>query len=71
MNVLQIVRSACGRLGLPQPTLLVGNDDPMVVQLVEFLYEVIEDLVDRGAWQVSTIPTTFTTTAVENQGALT
>ena len=71
MNVLQIVRSACGRLGLPQPTILIGNDDPMVVQLVEFLYEVIEDLVDRGAWQICTIPTTFTTTAVENQGALT
>lgn len=70
MNVLQIIRSVCGRLGLPQPTLLVGNDDPMVVQLVEFMYEVIEDLVDRGAWQISTVSTTFTTTAVENQGAL-
>ena len=70
MNVLQIIRSACGRLGLPQPTLLVGNDDPMVVQLVEFMYEVIEDLVDRGAWELSTIPTTFTTTATQDQGAL-
>lgn len=70
MNVLQIVRSACGRLGLPQPTILIGNDDPMVVQFMEFLYEVIEDLVDRGAWQICTIPATFTTTAVEKQGAL-
>lgn len=70
MNVLNIIRSVCGRLGLPQPTVIVGNDDPMVVQLTEFLYEVIEDLVDRGAWQISTVPTTFTTTAVENQGAL-
>jgi len=70
MNVLKIIRSVCGRLGLPQPTVIVGNDDPMVVQLTEFLYEVIEDLADRGAWQISTVPTTFTTTAVENQGAL-
>ncbi len=70
MNILAIIREFCGRKGLPRPTLIIGNDDPSIIQMLALCNDVIEDLADRGAWQIGTFSTTFTTTAVEDQGAL-
>lgn len=70
MNILAIIREFCGRKGLPRPTLIIGNEDPSIIQMLGLCNAVIEDLADRGAWQVGTFSTTFTTVATEAQGTM-
>jgi hypothetical protein len=70
MNILNIIREFCARKGLPRPTLIIGNDDPSIIQMLALCNQVIEDLTDRGLWQAATYSATFTTVAAEDQGTI-
>lgn len=51
MNLLQIVQSITGELGLPQPSAVVGNTDPQIVQILALLNKVGNDLLTEYEWQ--------------------
>lgn len=72
MTVLEIVRSVCGIIGLPQPSSLTGTTDLQVIQLRELLNTEGEELEKRSSvgWEALIAEATFTTVATEDQGAL-
>lgn len=69
-TALQIVQSACLRMGLNKPTAALGSTDAQVQQLVELLQEEGRELAGRYEWQALTKEASFTTVATETQGAL-
>lgn len=73
MNVLQMVRSVCGAIGLQQPNSLIGSTDLQVIQLRELLNKEGSELGARSSsgWQALVREATFTTVATEIQGSLT
>jgi hypothetical protein len=73
MTVLEIVRSVCGVIGLPQPSSLTGTTDLQVIQLRELLNTEGTELEKRSStgWEALIAEATFTTVATEDQGALT
>lgn len=70
-TLLEIVTQFCERTGLPVPAAVMGSSDPQVVQIRALLEEEGNDLAMRGAWQALTFQATHTTTATEDQGAIT
>ena len=70
MNVIQIIRAACGTTGITRPSNAVGSADSGIVQLLELLNEEGSELAARGNWQALTAEKTFTTVATESQGTL-
>lgn len=72
MTVLEIVRSVCGIIGLPQPNSLIGTTDLQVIQLRELLNNEGSELAKRssGGWEALQKEATFTTVAAEDQGAV-
>ena len=73
MTVLEIVRSVCGIIGLPRPNSLIGTTDIQVIQLRELLNNEGSELSKRSSegWEVLQAEATFTTVAMEDQGAIT
>lgn len=71
MALLQIVQYVCGRMNVPVPSTVMGNTDTLIVQMRRLLEEEGTDLSQRGPWQGITFEATHTTTAAEDQGALT
>ena len=71
MAVLATVQYFCGRQGLPVPTSVLGTTDTQVRQVLRLLEEEGNDLALRGTWQGITFEATHTTTAAEDQGAMT
>jgi hypothetical protein len=73
VNALEIVRSACGIIGLQRPNSLIGSTDLQVIQLRELLNKTGSELAARSSsgWQSLVREATFTTVATEDQGALT
>jgi hypothetical protein len=71
MNLLALVQRFCERTNLPSPNTVYGSTDPQVVQIKALLEEVGIDLNGRGTWQGTTRVATHTTTATEDQGAIT
>jgi len=70
-SLLTIVQRHCQRTGLPVPTTVYGTSDPQVQQIMGLLEEEGGDLAARGAWEGITREATHTTTAAEDQGAIT
>lgn len=73
MTLLQLVTVFCQRTGVSVPTLVAGNTDAQIIQLMALLNEVIEDLVAKPeqTWQALNKEAVFTTIAAESQGPLT
>lgn len=70
MTALSIIRTACARIGIPQPGGVVGFDDPQLIQLLALANEDGEELAARYNWQALTREATFTTIATEIQGSM-
>lgn len=65
-----VQRFAQGR-GLQVPPIVVGSLDTQVIQMRGLLQEGGDDWAVKGAWQTLTNEASWSTTATENQGALT
>lgn len=72
MNCIQLIREACGRIGIPRPNSASSSSDTQVVQLLALLNEEGSELAARSAsgWQALIKEATFTTVATESQGSL-
>ncbi len=71
MSLLSIVQAVCRRVGVPVPATVYGTVDAQVLQLMALLEEEGTDLAQRGDWEALTNEATLTTTAAEDQGAMT
>lgn len=71
MSLLTVVQKFCRRQNLPVPTTVVGSSDPQITQIMGLLEEEGDDLASRHPWQGITFEAALTTTATENQGAMT
>lgn len=70
MNLLLTVQTFCRRQGLPVPASVFGSQDPQVAQLYTLLEEGCDELAQRGRWQRMVYETTWTSLALEDQGAV-
>ena len=71
MSMLTVVQTICGEIGVPVPTTVYGTTDTLVLQLLRLVEKEGIDLSKRGDWQALTFEATHTTTAAEDQGAIT
>ncbi len=71
MSILTVIQYVCGRTGVPVPNTVLGTTDQQVLQMLRLLEEEGVDLASRGPWQGITFEATHTTTAAEDQGAVT
>lgn len=71
MTMLTIVQDFCLRTGLPKPSTVMGSTNTQVLQILALLEEEGDDLSSRGPWQGITFEATHTSTAAEDQGAMT
>lgn len=71
MSLLTAVQHFCRRTNLPVPSTVMGSTDVQVLQLRALFEEEGQDLAARGGWQGITFEATHTTTAAEDQGAIT
>lgn len=69
--MLSTVQSFCRRTNLPVPTTVYGTTDPQVQQIMALLEEIGNDMATRGSWQGLINEASLTTTATEDQGAMT
>jgi len=60
-SVLQIVQAVAAEFNLPQPSVVVSNQEASVQQLLSFVRSVCEDLLEEFDWQVLQSRYTFTT----------
>lgn len=72
MSLLTVIQYVCGRTNVPVPQTVLGStSDTQVLQMLRLLEEEGTDLAKRGPWEGITNEATHTTTAAEDQGALT
>lgn len=71
MTMLTVVQRFCTRTGLTSPATVYGTTDPQIRQILALLEEEGSDLSKRGDWNEITFEATHTTTAIEDQGAIT
>lgn len=73
MNVREIIRAACGSIGINQPSSVIGSSDKGTLQLLELLNEEGTELAARSnsGWQALVREATFTSVALEDQGTVT
>lgn len=67
MNCLQILQSACRRIGIAAPNTAVTSTDPQIIQLLELSNEEGREQASRYAWQGLQREATFTTVATQVQ----
>lgn len=70
MNCLQIIQTACKRIGIVSPPAAVTSTDLQIQQLVSLCEEEGQELATRFAWQSLRGEATFTTVAAEQQTTL-
>lgn len=71
MALLQVIQYVCGRTGVTVPSSVLGTTDPQVLQLLRLLEEEGTDLRKRGPWNGIIKEATWSSTAAEDQGAVT
>jgi hypothetical protein len=71
MSMLTVIQYVCRRQNIPVPNTVAGSTDKQVMQLLALLEEEGNDLAQRGPWQGITLEASHTTTAAEDQGAIT
>ena len=67
LTCLQIIQTACKRMGLAFPNYIFGNSDQNVVQLLTLSEEEGQEQGTRYAWQALQSEATFTTVAAQVQ----
>lgn len=70
-TLLAVVQDFCGRQNLTVPSTVYGSTDQTVTQLKALLEEEGNDLAQRHNWECLTHEASHTTTAAEDQGAIT
>ena len=70
LSVLQIVQTACRRIGILAPTMAIGSIDQQIIQLVSLCEEEGQELADRYPWEVLQTEALFTTVAAQVQTTL-
>ena len=70
LTLLQIVQSFCERTNLTVPTTVYGSTDTQVVQIKALLEEIGIDINSRFNLQPMAFAVTHTTTAAQDQGAM-
>lgn len=70
LNCLQIIQTACKRLGLTPPTSAVQSQDNAILQLVALSEEEGQEQSTRYPWEALQKEATFTTVAAQLQGAM-
>lgn len=70
LSCLQIIQSACRRIGILSPNAAITSVDPQIIQLVSLSEEEGQELSNRYNWQALQTETTFTTVAAQVQGTL-
>lgn len=71
MTALTLIKSHCGRVGLPRPGSVIGSSDASVVQMLELLNDTISIIVDFRSFQAIRRETAFTFIVGADQGLLT
>lgn len=71
MSLLTVIQYVAGRTGVTVPSSVLGTSDPQVLQLLRLLEEEGEDLRKRGPWQGIIKEASWSSTAAEDQGAVT
>src|SRR3990167_10648745 len=71
MALLQVIQYVAGRTGVTVPSSVLGTQDPQILQLLRLLEEEGDDLRKRGPWNGIIKEATWSTTAAEDQGAVT
>lgn len=69
MTLLQLIQEFCRRTGITTPSIVMSSQDDDLLQLVGLLNEGCEDLL-RHSWTELQYSATWTSTGVEDQGAL-
>lgn len=69
-TILQIVQTACKRIGINSPNTVVTSNDQQVIQLLALLEEEGQEQAARYQWQTLQREATFTTVATELQSSL-
>ena len=70
LTCLQIIQSACKRIGILSPNAVVSSSDQQIIQLLEICNEEGQEQATRYPWEVLQTETTFTTVAAQIQGAM-
>lgn len=69
MTLLSIIRGVAVKVGVPKPTMVIGNPDQNVAQLLEMANEDCTSLAQmRPPWQAMVTEWTWTTINAEDQG---
>lgn len=71
MNLLTIVQEFCQTTGLGKPQIVMASGDDQLLQIVGLANAVCRDLTRRKDWQALQFEALWTSTAGEDQGALT
>lgn len=69
MSLLTIIQDAAGRLGLSQPSSVIGSSVQQTKNLLAAAQVEGKSLAKRHAWQILTAEQTFTATATETQSS--
>lgn len=67
MSLLTICQRAAVAIGLPRPSVIVGNSEPDAMELMEFANQEGEEAARRHNWQALQREQTFTSVATETQ----
>lgn len=70
MTLLTIVQDAASEIGLPRPSVVVGNNDVNVLRLLRYAKREGKEILKRGDWQNLRAESTFTSLAQETQTAM-
>lgn len=70
LTCLQIIQSACKRIGILSPNAAVTATDQQIIQLVALAEEEGQELATRHDWQSLQTEATFTTVATQVQASL-
>lgn len=69
-TLLEIIEKHCQRNGLSVPAAVLGSVDPQIIQMYSLLEEGCEAIATRGRWEELVSEATWTTVALEDQGAM-
>lgn len=69
-TLLQIIQAVCKRQGVQSPSAVVSSTDDQIIQMLELLNEGLDELRVKYKWPQAYLEATFTSTAVESQGAM-
>jgi hypothetical protein len=69
-TLLELVQQVTGELGVSRPTLVIGNNDPQIIQLLALVNRLGRDLCTQGEWQRLNTEHSFTTVQGQTQYAL-